>query len=117
MPAEPSAFLSAAEVAALPRGRPFITEAPLRLVTKSHCWLTAEHPDPLGQQLVAFADEVRRQRTPLHHMVFFLMRLAARTLLCVELPETVGNDAQINVEEAIGAAIQVRGILIPTSPS
>ena len=94
---EPHAFLSAAEVRALPRGRAFITAAPLRLIAISHMWLTKDHPDPLGQQLVAFADEVRRQQSPLHHTTFFALRLVARALLCMRLPVTVFPDGEFAV--------------------
>ena len=103
LPAE--AFLSAAEVRALPRGhagyfletcglsgggcaRPCFYECaccipwrwptlvkavhplhedqlakkPLMAASISHGWLTSEHPDPLGQQLVRFADQVRYEQ-------------------------------------------------------
>ncbi len=35
---------------------------PLRIVSISHGWLTPEHPDPLGQNLVTFADTVVREQ-------------------------------------------------------
>ena len=35
---------------------------PLRIVSISHAWLTSTHPDPRGQQLVAFAKAVRREQ-------------------------------------------------------
>jgi hypothetical protein len=86
-----AAFLSAAAVRALPRGHAGImgencglyaytaittcnplacrrlteedrASKPLKAASISHGWLTPEHPDPLGQQLVRFADQVRSER-------------------------------------------------------
>ena len=37
-------------------------ERPLKLISISHAWLTPDHPDPLGEQLVNFADVVARER-------------------------------------------------------
>jgi hypothetical protein len=68
----PRAFLSAAEVRALPLGHsgtPFETCLPIapderhvRIVSISHGWLTAEHPDPHGQALVALAEQIGHER-------------------------------------------------------
>ena len=59
----PEAFLTEEEVGALPRGSDQIdADRPLRLVAISHGWLTPIHPDPHGEQLVRFVDQVRRER-------------------------------------------------------
>ena len=67
-------FLSEPEVRALRRGHvglPFETccpseqtlaDKPLRIIAITHGWLTLDHPDPLGQQLVRFADLVEQER-------------------------------------------------------
>ena len=75
---EPRALLSPAEVAAMPRGHagghncdyrnaccccPGDERRPLRLISISHGWLTPDHPDPLGEQLINFADVVARERS------------------------------------------------------
>ena len=73
---EPHALLTPAEVAAMPRGHAGYRcekrnpcccpepaeERPLKLISISHAWLTPDHPDPLGEQLVNFADVVARER-------------------------------------------------------
>ena len=70
---EPDALLSPEEAAAMPRGyngrkdccfpsHPF-ERRPLKLISISHGWLTPDHPDPLGEQLVKFADVVARERS------------------------------------------------------
>ena len=70
------AFLSEAEVRALPRGHmgePFETcgcdmtddqraDKPLRIIIISIGWLTPEHPDPDGEQLARFAKQIKRER-------------------------------------------------------
>jgi hypothetical protein len=68
------AFLSEAEVLALPRGhmgQPFETcfvccmntdDKPLRIIAISYGWLTPEHPDPDGEQLRRFAKQIERER-------------------------------------------------------
>ena len=70
------AFLSEAEVRALPRGHmgePFETcgcsmtddqraDKPLRIIAISYGWLTPEHPDPDGEQLRRFAQQIERER-------------------------------------------------------
>ena len=69
------AFLSEAEVRALPRGHmgmPFETcgcmtddqraDKPLRIIAISYGWLTPKHPDPDGEQLRRFAQQVERER-------------------------------------------------------
>jgi hypothetical protein len=70
------AFLSEAEVRALPRGHVgsrFETcgccltdderaDKPLRIIAISLGWLTPEHPDPDGEQLVRFAKQIERER-------------------------------------------------------
>ena len=69
------AFLSEAEVRALPRGhvgQPFETcgwcmtdhlaDKPLRILAISYGWLTPEHPDPDGEQLRRFAQQIERER-------------------------------------------------------
>jgi hypothetical protein len=77
------AFLSEAEVRALPRGhvgQAFETcgclpdepsgwrdrfgrsDKPLRIIAISHGWLTPEHPDPFGEQLARFAKQVEHER-------------------------------------------------------
>ena len=58
---EPSAFLSLTELKALPREHN--PENPskqgkLALGCASYCWLTPEHPDPTGEQLIALADAI-----------------------------------------------------------
>jgi len=59
----PEAFLSAAEVRALPRGFDQDEEdRPLRVVPISHGWLTPQHPDPRGEQLARFVRQVRSER-------------------------------------------------------
>jgi hypothetical protein len=71
------AFLSEAEVRALPRGHvgknyencgnvqtmdDWRADKPLRIIAISHGWLTPEHPDPDGEQLVRFAKQIERER-------------------------------------------------------
>ena len=77
------AFLSEAEVRALPRGhvgQAFETcgclpdepsgwrdrfgrsDKPLRIIAISHGWLTPEHPDPFGEQLALFAKQIEREQ-------------------------------------------------------
>ena len=70
------AFLSEAEVRALPRGHvgePLETcgcartdnwraDKPLRIIAISYGWLTPEHPDPDGEQLRRFAKQIERER-------------------------------------------------------
>ena len=70
------AFLSEAEVRALPRGHVgqyFETcgclmtddqraDKPLRIIAISYGWLTPEHPDPEGEQLRRFAQQIERER-------------------------------------------------------
>ena len=68
------AFLSEAEMRALPRGhvgRDFETcfvccmnndDKPLRIIAISYGWLTPEHPDPDGEQLRRFAEQIERER-------------------------------------------------------
>ena len=70
------AFLSEAEVRALPRGhegKAFETcgclmpddqraDKPLRIIAISYGWLTPEHPDPDGEQLRRFAQQIERER-------------------------------------------------------
>ena len=72
---EPDALLSPEEAAAMPRGyngrrgcaaarsTPHFEKRPLKLISISHGWLTPDHPDPLGEQLVKFADVVARERS------------------------------------------------------
>ena len=66
----PNAFLSSAEVEALPRstGSHNARSAAksghvLRVLSVSHCWATALHPDPHGHTLVALAEAINRMRT------------------------------------------------------
>ena len=70
------AFLSEAEVRALPRGHVgewyetcgcLMTDEqradkPLRIIAISYGWLTPEHPDPDGEQLRRFAQQIERER-------------------------------------------------------
>ena len=70
------AFLSEAEVRALPRGHMgqvyetcgcMMTDeqradTPLRIIAISHGWLTPEHPDPFGEQLARFAKQIEHER-------------------------------------------------------
>ena len=70
------AFLSVEEVSKLPRGHvgdAFETcgccmtadkraDKPLRIIAISYGWLTAEHPDPDGEQLRRFATQIERER-------------------------------------------------------
>jgi hypothetical protein len=68
------AFLSEAEVRALPRGHMgrecetcFVCcmsndDKPLHIMSISHGWLTPEHPDPFGEQLARFAKQIERER-------------------------------------------------------
>jgi len=70
------AFLSEAEVRALPRGHvgracetcgclmtdDLRADKPLRIIAISHGWLTAEHPDPKGEQLARFAEQIESER-------------------------------------------------------
>lgn len=74
----PHALLTPKQAAAIPRGHvgqqptdhycpcceseAYQARKPLKLIAISHAWLTPEHPDPLGEQLVAFADVVARER-------------------------------------------------------
>ena len=37
-------------------------DRPLKLISVSHAWLTPQHPDPLGQQLVRFAEQIHHER-------------------------------------------------------
>ena len=59
----PEAFLSPAEMRALPGSGH--SGSALRLIAISHGWLTPEHPDPLGEQLVAFVKQVQSERSML----------------------------------------------------
>ena len=70
------AFLSEAEVRALPRGHVGSryetcgccltdderADKPLRIIIISIGWLTPEHPDPDGEQLARFAKQIKRER-------------------------------------------------------
>ena len=69
------AFLSEAEVRALPRGHvgefdcfgcvvedDWRADKPLRIIAISHGWLTPEHPDPDGEQLRRFAKQIEHER-------------------------------------------------------
>lgn len=56
---EPWAFMSADELAALPRNDEKCG-GQLALGASSYCWLTPEHPDPLGHQLMSLADAIER---------------------------------------------------------
>jgi hypothetical protein len=70
------AFLSEAEVRALPRGHVGIryetcgccltdderADKPLRIITISYGFLTPEHPDPDGEQLRRFAEQIEQER-------------------------------------------------------
>ena len=70
------AFLSEAEVRALPRGHvgkdcetcgcgmtdDQRADKPLRIIAISYGWLTPEHPDPDGEQLRRFAQQIERER-------------------------------------------------------
>jgi hypothetical protein len=70
------AFLSEAEVRALPRGHvgewgetcgcgstdDWSADKPLRIIAISYGWLTPEHPDPDGEQLARFAKQIERER-------------------------------------------------------
>ena len=70
------AFLSVEEVSKLPRGHvgdAFETcgccmtadkraDKPLRIIAISYGWLTAEHPDPHGEQLARVATQIERER-------------------------------------------------------
>ena len=67
-------FLSSEEVQALRRGhvgdcceacyssQRARADRPLPIVAVAHGWLTAEHPDPFGEQLVRFAEQVEHER-------------------------------------------------------
>lgn len=71
---EPEAFLTPSEVRGLGRGHTGVAfescclsaeramDRPLRVLSISHGWLTPEHPDPFGQQLVLFADQLAEER-------------------------------------------------------
>ena len=75
-PEAEEAFLSVEEVSKLPRGHvgdAFETcgccmtadkraDKPLRIIAISYGWLTAEHPDPDGEQLRRFAEQIERER-------------------------------------------------------
>ena len=71
------AFLSEAEVRALPRGHVGVAcetccgclltddlraDKPLRIIAISYGWLTPEHPDPDGEQLARFAEQIEQER-------------------------------------------------------
>jgi hypothetical protein len=69
------AFLSEAEVRALPRGHvgefdcfgcvvedDWRADKPLRIIAISYGWLTPEHPDPDGEQLRRFAKQIEHER-------------------------------------------------------
>ena len=55
----PEAFFTVEELRRLPRGHER-SGSPLAIAAISHAWLTPQHPDPKGEQLVAFASVVRR---------------------------------------------------------
>ena len=58
--ARPDAYFSEKEFRALPRGDMTYAGGALALVSLSHCWEEADHPDPMGRTLVRFARAVRR---------------------------------------------------------
>ena len=77
----PEAFLTPEQVRGLPKGHSgdaFATcgvdpllcrlicipeeKKPLRVVAISHAWLSPKHPDPMGDQLLNFADMVQKER-------------------------------------------------------
>ena len=61
---EPEAFISPEELEALPRNK---ATGSLPLGASSYCWLTPEHPDPLGEQLVSLAAAIERAETEGEH--------------------------------------------------
>ena len=58
---EPTAYMDVATLRSLPRGRKE-GGAALPLVCISHAWHGRGHPDPNGDNLLVFADAVRKQR-------------------------------------------------------
>eukprot|EP00966_Prymnesium_polylepis_P257773 5955065-Prymnesium_polylepis.1 len=49
--------MSPEELEALPRNK---HTGSLALGESSYCWLTSQHPDPLGEQLVGLAEAIKR---------------------------------------------------------
>ena len=64
----PEAFLNAEEVRGLPLPPGFAslseTSAGARIAAISHAWATPTHPDPKGEQLTRFVNQVSKQRGP-----------------------------------------------------
>ena len=61
---EPSAFMSPEELEGLPRNR---NTGSLALGASSYCWLTQQHPDPLGEQLMSLGAAIERAQTKGKH--------------------------------------------------
>ena len=61
---EPNAFMSSEELEALPRNR---QTGSLALGASSYCWLSPQHPDPLGEQLMSLAAAIERAQTKGEH--------------------------------------------------
>lgn len=57
---EPNAFMSPEELEGLPRNT---DTGSLALGASSYCWLTPQHPDPLGEQLVSLGAAIERAQT------------------------------------------------------
>ena len=61
---EPNAFMSPEELEALPRNA---MTGSLALGASSYCWLSPQHPDPLGEQLMSLAAAIERAQTKGEH--------------------------------------------------
>ena len=57
---EPNAFMNPEELEALPRNS---FTGSLALGASSYCWLTPQHPDPLGEQLMSLGAAIERAQT------------------------------------------------------
>ena len=61
---EPDAFMSPEELEALPRNE---QTGSLALGASSYCWLSPQHPDPLGEQLMSLASAIERAQMKGEH--------------------------------------------------
>ena len=60
----PEAFIGPEEIEKLPLGiEKRSMPIPLPILCVSHCWATAQHPDPLGHTVVALADAIKREQS------------------------------------------------------
>ena len=61
---DPDALMSPEELEALPRNE---ATGSLALGASSYCWLTPQHPDPLGEQLMSLGAAIERAQTMGEH--------------------------------------------------